>query len=137
MGAPEFSIDGVDIELVKWSVKNEIPTLQRFDIGLYPLPLDSEWMLGKSGLKALQYMAVGVPVVATAIGANFRIIEDAITGFLVTSNNEWIEKIEFLINNPEQRKNIGLAGRENVVKKYSIDANTQTYINILYSVCKS
>jgi glycosyltransferase involved in cell wall biosynthesis len=137
MGANEFTIEGLDIELVKWSVENEIATLQRFDIGLYPLPLDNDWVLGKSGLKALQYMAVGVPVIATAIGANFRIIQEATTGFLVSSNNEWIEKIEFLINNPEQRQNIGLAGRENVVKNYSIDANIPTYINILNSVCKS
>jgi len=136
MGADEFAIEGLDIELVKWSVENEIRTLQQFDIGLYPLPIDNDWVLGKSGLKALQYMGVGVPVIATAIGTNFRIIEEARTGFLVTTNNEWINTIERLINDPELRKSIGLAGRENVVKNYSINANAQTYINILKSVSK-
>ncbi|HTB51208.1 MAG TPA: glycosyltransferase family 4 protein [Ferruginibacter sp.] len=136
MGAPEFFIEGLDIELVPWSVENEIPTLQRFDIGLYPLLLNNDWMLGKSGLKALQYMAVGVPVVATALGANYRIIEEGKTGFLVKTTEEWIEKIEFLMTHPEIRKAVGSAGRDNVVKYYSIDANAPVYLEIIRSVCK-
>jgi glycosyltransferase involved in cell wall biosynthesis len=90
MGDASFNIEGLDVEALPWSVESEIPTLQRFDIGLYPLPLDNKWVLGKSGLKALQYMAVGLPVVATAIGANYRIIENGKTGFLVKTKEEWI-----------------------------------------------
>lgn len=135
MGDGEFSMDGIeDLEVIPWSVENEIPTLQRFDIGLYPLPLDSEWVLGKSGLKALQYMAVGVPVVATAMGANYRIMEHGKTGFLVQTKQEWIDAIRTLANDPELRKRVGLAGRDNVEANYSIHANAPVYLNIINSV---
>jgi glycosyltransferase involved in cell wall biosynthesis len=135
MGDPQFNIAGIeDLEAIPWSLENEIPTLQRFDIGLYPLPLDSEWVLGKSGLKALQYMAVGVPVVATAIGANYRIMEDGKTGFLVKTKEEWIQALLRLASDPVLRKKTGLAGRDNVEASYSIHANAPVYRSILDQV---
>jgi glycosyltransferase involved in cell wall biosynthesis len=137
MGDPAFKIDGLDMEAKAWTAETEIPTLQQFDIGIYPLPLDSDWVLGKSGLKALQYMAIGVPVVATAIGANYRIMQNSITGFLVKTPEEWIKKLELLIDHPEIRKSIGEAGRKNVADNYSIDVNAPVYINILRLVCKN
>jgi len=136
MGDASFNINGLDIESIPWSLENEIPTLQRFDIGLYPLPLDNKWVLGKSGLKALQYMAVGIPVVATAIGANYRIMEEGRTGFLVKSKAEWIEKLEILMKNPGLRQNIGLAARKNVEENYSIHATAPVYMDILETSCK-
>jgi len=137
MGDPSFKIEGLDMEAIAWSSEKEVPTLQQFDIGLYPLPLDSDWVLGKSGLKALQYMAVGVPVIATAIGANYRIMQDGQTGFLVKTPEEWMAKLEFLMDNPEVRKSVGMAGRKNVVDNYSIDANAPVYLKIINSVCKT
>ncbi len=89
-----------------WSSASEVTDLQRIDIGLYPLP-DEEWVLGKSGLKALQYMALGIPTVATAVGANFRVIEDGVSGFLVRSDSEWIDALSRLIDDPELRLRIG------------------------------
>ena len=72
------------MKCVPWSVSNEVPTLQLMDIGVYPLP-DDEWVKGKSGLKALQYMALGLPVVASNVGCNDRVVLDGETGFLVSS----------------------------------------------------
>lgn len=136
MGDASFKIEGLDMEALPWSVENEVPVLQRFDIGLYPLPLDNQWVLGKSGLKALQYMAVGLPVVATAIGANYRIIEDGNTGLLVKTKEEWIEKLLLLMNDPALRQKIGSAARLNVENHYSLHANAPVYINILDSVAR-
>jgi glycosyltransferase involved in cell wall biosynthesis len=98
------------------------------------LPLDDDWVLGKSGLKALQYMALGIPTVATAVGANFRVIEDAKSGFLVLSENDWIEKLSLLIENPVLRRQIGEEGRKRVEKYYSIISNRDTYLEILNKV---
>ncbi len=134
MGDASFSVDGLDIEAIPWSIEKEIPTLQRFDIGIYPLPLDNKWVLGKSGLKALQYMAVGIPVVATAIGANHRIIENGKTGILVKTDEEWLLYLEMLMNDPLLRKSIGQAARKNVIENYSIHANAPVYLNIINSV---
>lgn len=137
MGEAEFKMEGIeDIEAIPWSVEMEVPTLQRFDIGLYPLPLDNDWVLGKSGLKALQYMAVGVPVVATAIGANFRIMENGKTGILVKTQEEWVNAIILLAQNPEMRRQMGLAGCKNVEANYSIHATAPVYLHILNQVCK-
>ena len=71
---------------------SEVQDLQEIDIGLYPLP-DEEWVLGKSGLRALQYMGLGIPIVTTKIGANSRIIQDGENGFLVSDQKEWKDRL--------------------------------------------
>ncbi len=135
IGSKDFEIKGLDIECLNWNLETEVKDLQKIDIGLYPLP-DEEWVMGKSGLKALQYMALGIPTIATAIGANFRVIEDSVSGYLVKSPNEWKEKILVLISNANQRKLIGIKGRARVEEYYSIKANRDTYLNIIKKVCE-
>ncbi len=132
MGDSNFSIEGVNVESFEWSDRIEISTLQKFDIGLYPLP-DESWVYGKSGLKAIQYMALGLPTVATAIGANYRIINNSENGYLVEPDNysDWLVKIELLINDNQLRKKIGLEARKTIIEKYSIKANQNRYLNIL------
>lgn len=133
MGDKDFSIEGIEVEALAWSAEAEIPTLQRIDIGLYPLP-DEQWVLGKSGLKALQYMSLGIPTVATAIGANFRVIEDGKSGFLVHTPEEWKERLRTLMQQPELRQRIGAAARQRVEEYYSIKSNAPVYLGILGSM---
>jgi glycosyltransferase involved in cell wall biosynthesis len=133
MGDPSFHIPGVNVEALPWKEEYEIDVISRFDIGVYPLP-DEEWVLGKSGLKALQYMALGIPTVATAIGTIFRIIEDGKNGFLVRSKEEWKEKIKALLHNEELRRTMGENGRRTVESSYSIHANKSIYVGILDQV---
>lgn len=134
IGDASFSFDSIPCEAVLWNEKSEISLLQRIDIGVYPLPMDDEWVYGKSGLKALQYMALGIPAVATAIGANFRVIESGVSGFLVQSEDEWVEKLSMLIENPELRKSLGTEGRKRVIDHYSINANKDIYLDVLEKV---
>ncbi|MFC6998580.1 glycosyltransferase [Rufibacter roseus] len=134
IGDKQFHIEGLDIETLDWTQEMEIPTLQRMDIGLYPLPLDDEWVLGKSGGKALQYMAVGVPAIATAIGANFRVIEDGVSGYLVTTKEEWKERLLYLLQHPEERRKIGLAGRKRIEEKFSVKKTKYTYLAVFNKV---
>lgn len=138
MGDANFKIEGIEVEALAWSEPIEIPTLQRMDIGLYPLP-DEPWVYGKSGLKALQYMALGIPTVAEKLGedhANHRVIEHGISGFLAHTQEEWITHLTQLIENPELRRKIGTEARKRVEKYYSIHANKDTYLNILNEVMK-
>ena len=130
IGDASFNIPGLDVEAIGWEEATEVKNLQRIDIGLYPLP-DEPWVLGKSGLKALQYMALGIPTIATAIGANHRVIEDGISGKLVVSANQWKNAIERYIINPKLRKKHGLNGRKRVEKLYSVKANKSVYLNCL------
>jgi glycosyltransferase involved in cell wall biosynthesis len=136
MGDANFKIEGLQVKAIDWTDEAEIPTLQQFDIGLYPLPLHDDWVLGKSGLKALQYMAVGIPVVATAVGANYRIMHDGLTGCLVQTKQQWLQCLTQLINNHTLRKNIGQAARQHVVQHYSIQATAPVYLNILQQVAQ-
>ena len=130
MGDADFRIDGLNVESLAWKEEYEVEVIKRFDIGLYPLP-NEQWVFGKSGLKALQYMAAGVPVVATAIGTNFRIIENGINGFLAATEDEWISYLKQLIDNKELRFRIGQKGAAVLEEKFSVHANQHTYLNII------
>jgi len=133
MGDDKFHIDGLDIEAIPWKEEHEVSTIARFDIGLYPLP-NEEWVLGKSGLKALQYMSLGIPTVATAIGANHRVIDNGISGFLVNTKEEWLQRLTLLLENQQIREDIGKAAAVRVENKYSINANRSTYVGIFKEV---
>lgn len=133
MGDEHFSLEGIDIEALPWKDAHEVEVIERFDIGLYPLP-DEPWVYGKSGLKALQYMAIGIPTVAAAIGTNFRIIKNEETGFLVKNENEWGERILQLANSEELRRRIGKAAAKEVENLYSINANKDVYLSIITKV---
>jgi glycosyltransferase involved in cell wall biosynthesis len=133
MGPDSFTLPGVQLEVVPWSAAVEISTLQRIDIGLYPLP-DDDWVQGKSGLKALQYMALGIPVVASAVGCNDRVVQNGEGGFLVHSEQEWIEALQRLIADPELRRRFGEKGRQWVVENYSVRANRERYLNVFETV---
>ncbi|MEB3259757.1 MAG: glycosyltransferase family 4 protein, partial [Cyanobacteriota bacterium] len=130
MGPERFELPGVSVEVIPWSTEVELPTLQRMDIGLYPLP-DDPWVQGKSGLKALQYMALGVPVVATAAGCNDRVVADGVTGYLVSSEADWLAGLERLLTDPDLRRRLGHAGRARVEASYSLRANRDRYLAIL------
>lgn len=125
-----------NVDVIRWDRSTEVEDLRRIDIGVYPLP-DEQWVYGKSGLKALQYMALGIPPVATAIGANFRVIEDGVSGFLVNSMQEWESVLAELLESPSRRREVGKKARERVVEHYSIKANAGKYLEALSAVSGS
>ena len=133
IGDASFNIDGVELEAISWSENTEVDDLTRIDIGLYPLP-DEPWVYGKSGLKALQYMALGIPTVASAVGMNYKVIEDGVSGFLVKNDQEWITTITQLIDDPALRARVGEASRLRVLNTYSVKVNQPTYLSIFKEV---
>jgi len=133
IGDENFKIEGIDVEAHGWSKEKELPVISRFDIGLYPLP-DEEWVYGKSGLKAIQYMAMGIPTIATAIGTNFRVIENGVEGFLVKDETEWLNYLYNLVNEEELRRRIGTRAAAKVEREFSIKANQEKYLSILSEV---
>jgi glycosyltransferase involved in cell wall biosynthesis len=133
VGAAQFAMEGVNVEVRPWSLERETADLREMDIGVYPLP-DEEWVLGKSGLKALQYMGVGVPVVASRIGAACEFIRDGDNGFLAGSRDEWVDRISRLILDPELRARMGTAGRATVEDRFSVRVTAPAYLRIVESV---
>jgi len=133
IGNFNYHIEDINYEVVQWNKDKEIADLTEIDIGFYPLNIDPEWVSGKSGLKALQYMALGIPTIASNIGNVSSIINNMQNGILVNNNKEWLEAFIKLIDNPNLRKKLGMAGRETVVQNYSTDILTKKYLKVLKS----
>ena len=120
----------MDLDVIQWSSESEVRDLQKIDIGVYPLP-DDPWVYGKSGLKAIQYMAFGLPTVATDIGTTSKIIKHMKNGLLVSNDKEWVQALEQLIKNPELRKKLGENARRTIVEKYSTNVIKTEYFSII------
>ncbi|HJR77972.1 MAG TPA: glycosyltransferase family 4 protein [Nitrospiraceae bacterium] len=114
-----YSLSGIKTEFRPWSFNTEVADLQTSDIGIMPLP-DTEWARGKCGLKLLQYMAVGIPCVASPVGVNREIISDGRNGFLAATDEEWYTRLTALCRDPTMRFEIGRAGRNTVESDYSL-----------------
>ena len=129
-----LSVDGVPVRQKGWSLDREVREFQSCDIGVYPL-WDDEWSRGKCGFKAIQFMAVGLPVVASAVGVNKEIIQDGVNGFLASSEEEWCEKLSLLLKDAKLRRKLGVAGRKTVEERYSLEVNAPKLLKILQDVC--
>ncbi len=136
IGTPEYDLPGVNVEALQWRSETELDDLRKIDIGLMPLP-DDNWSKGKCGLKALQYMALGVPSICSPVGVNSTIIKDSENGFLAESKEEWIEKIKQLIHSPELRRKLGRAGRETVEREYSAKVVAPKVLEVFRSAAKT
>ncbi len=94
-----------------------------------PLP-DDEWAKGKCGFKALQYMALELPAVASPVGVNSKIINHGVNGFLCKTAKEWEETLKILIEDSSLRKKMGVNGRNTVVENYSVLSNSANFLSL-------
>jgi len=117
------------IEIINWSLKTELYYLSKFDIGIMPLT-DDLWTNGKGGYKILQYMAMGIPTVASPVGINKYLITNGYNGFLASNKIEWTEMLEYLILNKNKRIDMGKFGRMVAEKYYSIDKSINEMVKI-------
>jgi glycosyltransferase involved in cell wall biosynthesis len=95
-----------------------------------PLP-DEPFTRGKCGYKLVQYMAAGLPVVASPVGINTSIVEQGKTGFLASSKKEWVEALVTLSQNAGMRNNMGSIGRQKVEKEFSLQVTSPRLLDIL------
>lgn len=125
-----YHFEGIDINWIDWKQDSEIEEIKKFNVGIMPLDLEP-WSLGKCGFKIIQYMACGLPVIASSIGSNIDLIENGINGFLVKTDDEWIRSITCLADHPEMAQKMGKKGYEKFIGSYSFEVNVDKYINIL------
>jgi glycosyltransferase involved in cell wall biosynthesis len=116
-----------------WNREEEIKQLNEIDIGIMPLP-DDEWSRGKCGFKGLQYMAMEIPAVMSPVGVNREIITNGENGFLCADEQQWIDKLSALIDDPALRQQLGKEGRKTVKDKYSVQSQKDKYIKAFRSV---
>ena len=129
----ETQIEGVKLDQRWWSPEVEVTSLQECDIGIVPL-LDIDWNPWKFFLKTVQYMAVGLPVVARRVGSNSEVIDDGVNGFLVESDEEWVARLSQLFEDAPLRRKMGEAAREKAVREYSIESQMPRVAQIFQEV---
>lgn len=121
IGARPDQVAGTPFEAIPWSAAGEAAQVAAFDIGIMPL-LDTPWERGKCGYKLIQYMACGVPVIASPIGVNQEIVAHGVNGFLAGSPDEWKHALATLMADPGLRTRMGTAGRCKAEAEYSLQA---------------
>ena len=120
-------------EFVRWSLEREVEQVQLMDVGLAPLS-DTPWERGKCGLKTLQYMACGIPVIASPVGVQRALIEESGAGLLAASIDEWRKKIGWLVEHPDERRAMGARGRKFVEEKYSLRTWAPRWVEALIAL---
>ena len=130
VGGKEYYCPGVKVECLPWTLAGEVELIKSFDIGVMPLA-DDAWSRGKCGLKLLQYMAAGVPAVASPVGVNSEIIQDGVNGYLAADTAGWVEALERIIANPAAHADMVKKARETVKQAYAVESNHPKMARIL------
>lgn len=133
-GKSEITIPGVAVENLEWQLDREVKDFQSLDVGLYPIDPSlyaSEWAAGKSGFKAIQYMAIGIPFVATPVGAVKEIGREGQTHYCATTADEWRKALSTLIEDPAVRDQMGKAGRQCALEHYGLSAQADKLASAL------
>jgi glycosyltransferase involved in cell wall biosynthesis len=130
IGDPTYRQDDLGIRGLPWREASEVDDLCAIDIGLMPLP-DDEWANGKCGLKALQFMALELPVVTSPVGVNTDIIDDGVNGLLAATEEDWFTRLSELVDAAERRNALGRAARQTVVSRYSVLSQREAYLGHL------
>lgn len=120
------------VDVRAWSEESEVDELHRLDAGIMPLP-DEPFERGKCGYKLIQYMGCGLPVVASPVGVNRRIVEPGVNGFLAESDQDWVRALEELRRDPGLRARLGAAGRRKVEETYSLAVAAPRLLSLLES----
>jgi len=129
----DFNIEGIDLIKKDWSESEQLSDLQSFDIGLMPLD-DSPFQRGRLGYKMIQYMSVGVPVVASNVGLNPTVVRNGQNGFLVDNKQMWKDRLLQLIEDKDLREEMGKTGLLDVEKNFSLQSKANIYLGVFENV---
>ena len=130
VGAPAPTWSGVPSLTVEWSEETEAAQLAAAHVGIMPLH-DAPWERGKCGYKLIQYMACGLPVIASPVGVNAEIVTHGIDGFLAATDHQWEQSLDRLAANPVLRRDMGRSGRTKVERAYCVQAIAPRFAALL------
>ncbi len=120
----------LEVETVAWSLTGEVSDLVGAHVGLMPLR-DDPWGRGKCGFKALQFMALGIPTLASPVGVNARIVEHGVNGYHVSGREEWVRGVETLARDEPLRLAMGRQARARVVDDYSLRRWERAWVGLV------
>lgn len=136
IGSGPVDLPDVPVEVLPWNDATEVNMLRHFDVGIMPLP-DQLWARGKCGFKLIQYMACGLPVVASPVGVNAEIVEHGVNGFLASTEDEWVQALGSLLSDAELRERMGRAGREKVEQHYALQVTGPRLVELIESAARA
>jgi glycosyltransferase involved in cell wall biosynthesis len=128
---PRF--ESLPVDRCPWSAAGEAVELARGDIGISWIP-DDLWSRGKCGLKVLQYMAAGLPVIANPVGVHPEMIRHGETGLLAATTDQWREAVIRLSGDTGLRDRLGQAGRRRVEAHYGVACGARAWLDVLERV---
>ena len=126
----------INVESIAWSSASEAGSLAAAHIGVMPLT-DDAWSRGKCAFKLLQYMAAGLPCVASPVGANTEAVIDGVNGFHARTVDDWERSLQSLIESPELRARFGANGRAHVESRYAMRRYQERYLELLGRLASS
>jgi len=130
IGSGPINMPGVPLECLDWSEATEVDQMRSFDVGIMPLP-DEPWARGKCGFKLIQYMACGLPVVASPVGVNAEIVEEGVNGYLARSIDDWQRALARLMASSDDCKRMGQAGRRKVEAEFSLQVTAPKVLKVI------
>lgn len=122
----------LNVNFIKWNAKSEIEEIRKFDIGIMALE-NNAFNQGKCGFKLVQYMGCSLPTISTPLEANVKINRNK-KNLHATTNQEWLEAFEKVYENQDYFKKVGTENYNDFVKYYSLENNSETYIEIFKKV---
>jgi glycosyltransferase involved in cell wall biosynthesis len=133
-GRSDLSVPNVTVENIPWALESEPMEFASFDIGLYPIVTSSsasdEWLKGKSGFKAIQYLASGIPFVMTPVGVCAEIGTPGVTHVNATTDDQWFEALDGLLADAARRQSMGQSGREEFLRRFDPRRNIEELVGI-------
>lgn len=132
---PQLSPD-IRAQFVPWYPELEPGVFGQISIGIMPLP-DNERARMKAGFKLLQYMAAGLPVVASPIGVNKEIVRPGWNGFLANTVEEWETYLGQLASDSNLRLAMGKNGQGFVKEHYRLEIAATLWQNVCEDILAS
>ena len=132
VGSGELNLPDVAADVMDWSESSEVQAIQSFSVGIMPLQ-DDPWARGKCGYKLIQYMACGLPAVASPVGVNGEIVEHGVNGFLADTEADWLTALSELRSQPQLCEELGRSGRRKVESTYALEVTAPRLAELLTS----
>lgn len=130
VGSGPLDLDIPSVAFRSWSAETEVSDVSSFDVGIMPLA-DTPFLRGKCGFKLIQYMACGIPVIASGVGANTAIVRHGVDGLLAGSQEDWLTALEDLYADSTLREAMGRSGRARVEEQYCLQVTAPQMVSIL------
>lgn len=130
VGSGSVNLPGVSTKIIPWDENTEVSEIQNFDVGIMPLP-DEPWARGKCGFKLIQYMACGLPVVASPVGVNSEIVTQGVSGLLASTTEEWVNALQRLIDDQMLGRQMGLEGRRTVESRFCFQVTSKLWLDVI------